>query len=750
MPLIGGASDMPLYQELKRRNVFRVAIAYLAAAWLLTEVAGTLFPAFGIPDWGVRFLVIVFALGFVPALIISWVYEITPEGLKRETEVVRDTSITHLTAKRLDMFTIGLIVVALAFILTDRLWLNPRLNQQSVVSAEVVTDPMQTPEPQPAEPDYPTNSVAVLPFANMSAGENTAYFSDGLADTLLNMLAQVPGLRVPARTSSFKFRNYAGDISEIGDTLNVGAVLEGSVQLYGKKIRVTTQLIDTRTGYHLWSGNYDQNLSDIFVVQDTIAREVVSALRLTLLDETQERLQLDQTDNVEAYTEYLLGIDNMNPPTTESYERAAAHMQKAIELNPGYARAHATLGRVYLAMLNWGSIGRAEGLARAKEAASRALEIAPESSLALAVLGMVELVDGNQETGRPLLQKAIEKGPNDVIALRYYGIYLLIQLRCAEAEGIFRRLLDLDPLQDFVYNYLAISLRAQRKLQEELELIAKWRKALPESTIVNDEEATWYIGQGKYAAALQAELTFPVDDPKDPEGPVSIAMVYLLMGMPDEAREWFDKAIEVNPEHPVSLAAPLWLNFYLQQNEEESVRLARELLANRIDNRVGSREVAVFVLLEYSAKSGQYEILLELLDDLYPNLFDDPPYDLQKDWDAVFFVGLALIQSGDIDRGGHLLRDFIEWMDPRDEVLGPFWVSVAARLALGERATAMSKFREFTRVNKWWAGIDTITMLRHSSISDPIRNEPEFIELLESYEANAAEQRRLVQEMGIH
>jgi adenylate cyclase len=742
---------MSLYHELKRRNVFRVAFAYLALAWLVTEVASTLFPTFGIPDWGLRFLVIVFALGLVPALIISWVYEITPEGLKREKDVVRDTSITRLTAKRLDLFTIGLIVVALAFILADRLWLSPRFTEQSAASAEVVTDPVQTPEPQLPEPDYPANSVAVLPFANMSAGENTAYFSDGLADTLLNMLAQVPGLRVPARTSSFKFRDYAGDISEIGDTLQVGAVLEGSVQLYGEKIRVTTQLIDTRTGYHLWSGNYDRNLSDIFAVQDTIAREVVSALRLTLLDETRERLDQTRSDNVEAYTEYLLGIDNLNPMTTESLERAAAHMQEAIELDPGYADALSALGFIYLDMVLYGSIRRAEGLARAKEAASRALEIAPESSVALAILGTVEMWDGDQETARQLLQKAIEKGPNNVRALQRFGMYAYSKLRDTEAEDVFRRALALDPLNDIGYKLLVISLRTQKRFPEALEVIAKWRKAVPESVNIAEHEAICYGLQGKYAAALQAVLTAPVDDPRDPEGPAGIAWIYLLMDMPDEAREWMDRAIERNPQHPVSLAAPLWLNFYQQQNEEESVWLARELLANRIERRRQSREVAVFVLLEYSAKSEQYENLLELLDNLYANLFDDPPYDLQKDWVAAFYVGLALIQSGDIDRGGHLLKAYLEWLDPSDEVDGPNWRSVAARLALGEKETAKNKFRELARVNKWWwPGIMSQTMLRHSSIFDPIRNEPEFIALLELYETNAAEQRRLVQEMGIH
>ena len=750
---------MSLYHELKRRNVLRVAIAYLALAWLLTEVSGTLFPVFGIPDWSIRLVVIMFALGFLPALIISWVYEITPEGIRREKDVVRDASITHLTAKRLDMFTIGLIVVALVFILADRRWLSPRLTEQSAVSAEIVTDLVQTPEPQLPEPDYPTNSVAVLPFANMSAGEDTAYFSDGLADTLLHMLAQVPGLRVPARTSSFKFRDYVGDISEIGDTLQVGAVLEGSVQLYGEKIRVTTQLIDTRTGYHLWSGNYDRNFTDIFAVQDTIAREVVSALRLTLLDETQERLDQTRSDNVEAYTEYLLGIDNLNPANTESLERAAAHMQKAIELDPEYADAHSALGFIYLDMRTYGSIDDAEGLARAKEAASRALEIAPESSEALAILGNVELADGDQETARQLLQKAIEKGPNNVRALQRFGMYAFSQLRFAEAEDIFQRALALDPLGGLSYVLLVKDLRTQKRFPEALEVIAKWRKAVPEDVSVSGNEAICYSLQGKYAAALQAVLAAPVDDPKDPEGPASIAWPYLIMDMPDEAREWLDRAIERNPEHPVSLAAPLWLNFYQQQNEEESVMLARELLANRIAWRGGSRLVAVFVLLEYAAKSGQHKILLELLDNLYPSLFDDPPYDLQKNWFATFYVGLALIQSGDIDRGGHLLKAYLEIQDQEDEALGPNWRSVAARLALGEKEAAMSKFRELARVNKWfWLGtgqfamygILSQVMLKHSAIFDPIRNEPEFIELLELYETNAAEQRRLLQEMGIH
>ena len=224
---------MSLYHELKRRNVFRVGIAYLALAWLLTEVSGTLFPAFGIPDWGVRFVVIVFALGFLPALIISWVYEFTPEGIKREKDVVRDSSITHRTAKRLDVFTIGLIVVALAFLLADRFWLSPRHPEQIAAPAAVVTDNGQTSKSEPTEPQYPPKSIAVLPFVNMSADADNEYFSDGISEELLNLLAKIPELRVISRSSSFYFKGKDVKLADVARELNVAHILEGSVRKAG-------------------------------------------------------------------------------------------------------------------------------------------------------------------------------------------------------------------------------------------------------------------------------------------------------------------------------------------------------------------------------------------------------------------------------------------------------------------------------------------------------------------------------------
>jgi len=334
---------MSLYNELKRRNVFRVAIAYLAGAWLLTEVSGTLFPAFGVPDWGVRFVVIVLALGFVPALIISWAYELTPEGLKREKDVVREASITHFTAKRLDGITIGLILVALAFILGDRFWLSPRHEQPLPAIATVATDSVQTPEPELNAPQYPPNSIAVLPFVNMSDDASNEYFSDGISEELLNLLAKIPELRVISRSSAFSFKGEKADIPTVAKKLNVALVLEGSVRKAGNQVRITAQLIEASSDTHLWSETYDRELENIFEVQDEISTSIVSALKERLGLQLNAVPRMITAANIEAHDAYLRGRYLVVQRTKETIESAVREFEKAIILDPNYALAHAEL-----------------------------------------------------------------------------------------------------------------------------------------------------------------------------------------------------------------------------------------------------------------------------------------------------------------------------------------------------------------------------------------------------------------------
>ena len=327
---------LPFFEELKRRNVYRVGVAYAVLTWLILQVIDTITPIFSLPDFAPKLVLSILAVGFPAVMLFAWAFELTPEGIKREKDVDRSQSITSNTGQRLDKITIGVLVIVVAMLLADKFFLSDAPIPVQVVSTS------DAPESAVVEDETP--SIAVLPFVNMSDDKSSEYFSDGLADTMLHMLAQVTEIRVAARTSSFQFRDQSMDISKIGEQLNVATVLEGSVQRAGEKIRVTAQLIDVENGFHLWSGNFDRNLNDVFAIQDEIADEVVAALKISLLGEVAGTMDRDQTDNIDAYTEYLLGLNALSESSTNGFTRAVDHLQTAIKWDPDYARRLVNFG----------------------------------------------------------------------------------------------------------------------------------------------------------------------------------------------------------------------------------------------------------------------------------------------------------------------------------------------------------------------------------------------------------------------
>ena len=272
---------MSFLSELKRRNVIRVALAYLVASWLLLQVTDVLIGMLALPDWIGKFIFLIIVIGIVPTLIFSWAYEMTPEGLRPEAEVDHDQSITLHTAKKLDRITIILLLVVASIIVIDRLIPESAAPSDAVTvespnNIPTATESPATPAPvqQPITvPDDGRQSIAVLPFINMSDDQQNEYFSDGISEELLNSLVRIKSLRVPSRTSSFVFKNSDKNLLEIGRALNVQHILEGSVRKAGKQIRVTAQLIEVATDTHLWSETFTRSfdLDDIFVVQDEIS-----------------------------------------------------------------------------------------------------------------------------------------------------------------------------------------------------------------------------------------------------------------------------------------------------------------------------------------------------------------------------------------------------------------------------------------------------------------------------------------------
>ena len=331
---------MSLFAELKRRNVIRMAGLYLVGAWLIVQVAGTVLPMFGAPEWIGRSVVLLLAIGFIPALVFAWAFELTPEGIKRDEEVPREQSIAPQTAKRMNQALLVLMALALGYFAIDKFVLAPARESVRAGAASQNATPAKT-TPAASTSD---KSVAVLPFVAMSESAEDGYFADGLSEEIINALTTLPDLLVTARTSTFHFKGKDVPIPEVARTLGVAHVVEGSVRRAGGNLRVTAQLIRASDGFHLWSQSYDRPVADIFTVQQDIAANVARALDVVLDAERRERMLASGTRNVEAFLAYrkaLQMLDDWHATDRRSGKlwEVLEYLDKATTLDPGYFMA---------------------------------------------------------------------------------------------------------------------------------------------------------------------------------------------------------------------------------------------------------------------------------------------------------------------------------------------------------------------------------------------------------------------------
>jgi len=380
---------MSLIGELKRRNVLRVGAAYAVVAWLLIQVAETLFRLFGFGDTPARIVVIVLAIGFIPAMVFAWAFELTPDGLKKDKDVDRSQTITVLTGKRLDRAIMVVLALALGYFAFDKFLLSDvREAAKEVRRAEEIADARLAGRSEALVDSYGDKSIAVLAFDDMSPERDQEYLSDGIAEELLNLLAKTPDLRVISRSSAFSYKGKQIKLPDVARELNVAHILEGSVRKDGNRIRITAQLIEARSDTHLWSETYDRALDDIFAIQDDIAGIVVAQLKATLLGETRRGREPDS----EAYALSLQARYLGRLGTAEGHEQSIALYQQALAIDPHFASAWADLARNYI---NQAGLFRPrdEALALAREAIQNALAIDPDNGPAHARLGWISMFD---------------------------------------------------------------------------------------------------------------------------------------------------------------------------------------------------------------------------------------------------------------------------------------------------------------------------------------------------------------------
>jgi len=415
-------------------------VTYLVGSWLLLQVTDVLSTILELPASAGKLIFVVLVVGLIPALIFSWVYEMTPEGLKRDSETLADESTTLHTARKLDRITIVLLLIVAGIVVIDRFIpetaepiavVKPaRSNEAETASVQPATMGESTVESSVAADDR--QSIAVIPFVNMSDDETNEYFSDGISEELLNVLVRVRSLRVPSRTSSFTFKGSDKNLSQIGQELGVAHVLEGSVRKAGDRIRVTAQLIEVASDTHLWSETYTRELDDIFAVQDEIAQAIVDALQVTLSGADRKTLSVHSTNNVEAYNYYLLGRHLWNQRTGESLTEAARSLHKAIDLDPGYDQAWAALADTYVMIPEYGGGSIEKFIPLARDAADKALAINPDSARALTASGYMKTnFSYDWEGARSDFERAIMLEPGYATAHQWYG-EMLNQLRLTE------------------------------------------------------------------------------------------------------------------------------------------------------------------------------------------------------------------------------------------------------------------------------------------------------------------------------
>jgi TolB-like protein/Tfp pilus assembly protein PilF len=480
-----------LFEELKRRNVFRVAIAYLVAAWLVLQVADLVLENIGAPAWVMQVFILLFALGFPLALIFSWAYELTPEGLKREKEVDRTHSVTHHTGRKLNQITIGLLVVVVLVFAAERL-LVPRPSG-GPTATEAVTAP-------------PDRSIAVLAFEDLSQGGDQEYFADGLSEELLNVLAQNPDLQVAGRTSSFAFKGQNKDLREIGELLNVANVLEGSVRKSGNRIRVTAQLINADTGFHLFSESYDRDLVDLFSVQDELAAKIANALQSELIGT--HSVQEATESEIAAYDLYLAAREKIYSRDPEEMHAAVELLDRAIAMDPDYAPALAqkALG-IFLLSDNEGSYGdipTAEAVATARPLVDRALQIDPRLAEAVAISALVmDAEDTDVEDRIALLRQALDLNPSLDNARTWLASELFEAGLFEEAWALLESIVERDPMFGPAFNNLVGSYAVTREFDNANALIGRVERIVGETTDVRQAWGIVAMSQGRHAEAIR-------------------------------------------------------------------------------------------------------------------------------------------------------------------------------------------------------------------------------------------------------
>ena len=556
------------FEELKRRNVVKVGIAYAVTGWILVEVIDIVLPTFGSPDWVQKVATFMIILGLPIALIFAWAFELTPEGLKLERDVDRSQSITTRTGRKLDFGIIALLVVALSI----SLFLNLTGDDtQDAGTISIGSD---------------KQAIAVLPFTSRSSDPDNIFFADGIHDDLLTTLANIASLKVISRTSVMEYRDTTKKMRQIGDELGVTNILEGAVQKSGNNVRINVQLIDTNTDEHLWAKSYDRELTtnNIFSIQSEISQAIAAALQTTLTPAEQARLSSVRTENLEAYNLNLAGRNNLYQRRLENLQQARKQFEQAVELDPNYAQAYAGLSEsVILILTNHNAISTDEAFEVAEEALEKALALDSNDADIHASNGLYQMQMWESLNAEPARDAA---------------------------EEAFKRAIEINPNHTQAWMWRA-NLFDDTDADKSIEYLERASELDPVARIPQLNLGVQYARMGRNDAALAQWLKTIDLHPDWPTPYANVGNHLSGMGKLDEALAWFNKAAELSTDPLDTVNA---INLYFEFGEQDRVLSIISEIPSDHPMYFVAQAYTKRILRDYAGSTGIIEAVIAQMD----------------------------------------------------------------------------------------------------------------------------------------
>jgi TolB-like protein/cytochrome c-type biogenesis protein CcmH/NrfG len=725
---------MGLIAELKRRNVFRVAVAYAVIAWLLAQVADLAFDNFGAPDWVPKSFLFMLILGFPLAVFFAWAFELTPEGLKREKEVDRAQSITHRTGRKLDYTIIALLVLAVGFLLFER-FTAPGEEPAAVADAEteVTTSELE-------------RSIAVLPFDNRSNREEDQFFTDGIHDDLLTTIANIGSLKVISRTSVMEYRETTKKIPQIAQELGVGNILEGGVQRSGTQVRINVQLIDAETDEHLWAEIYDRELTaeNLFKIQSEVSNAIADALHATLSPEDLDRINSVGTTNLEAYEKYLLGRARWRERTAESLDAAVRLFLDAVDLDPGYAAAWAGLSDAYRLQPGYAAVPFDDAIAKAEFAVERALALDDGLAEAHTALASQYASRGEYERAIESFEYALQLNPNYEWAYVWYGSVVEELGDVHKASDLYRKAAQLDPLSIVANSNLVTAYEATGEFEASLARAHRIIEIAPDSTmgyravasyhsrVLNrlDESVRWYL-RGLEKA------------PDDVRSIFDLVFAYLALGDVASADRWADRLRELGPGgfqvRVVELARAL------AAGDEAAALLAARSNYDEFSDVIGPYTWPFMIVNRDDIESGRPDEAMARIVDAAPELESGSSREFT--WNALMAGPTAVLiheQAGRMEEARTLADRLLEHSEqyPLQGYWGYIQTRARVHAALGDVDAALDEYENFVD-----AGFGDAIPLPVAEL-EILYEEPRYQALRERIEARMAEQRDNLRDVG--